>query len=252
MSIVLGMRSDRWRQKRVIGGGLALLTLGYLLYLPIAWRLALPGLLTTAPLLPLALVYLDKSQVDDNVAYRFLFLVAHLFWGLMILIWPAYGGTQWGARYLLPVYPLLLLLAVQVFMTYQKRLPSDWQKLWWATAVIPLVLAFLLQITSIHQLYGVERSQLATRQAIKNLPAQLILTNNPFLPVLMAGIDTDEKWFMYVSDTADLETLILRMADHNVDRFALVTVEGMPLVVPEQVEAIRLQQVGTLTYELQP
>jgi len=60
----------------------------------------------------------------------------------------------------------------------------------------------------------------------------------------------DEKMFMYVEDEADLRRLLPRLPDHDIRRFALVTVEGMPLQIPD-VPGVSVRPSAPLIYEVE-
>ncbi|MCP4426762.1 MAG: hypothetical protein GY803_19900, partial [Chloroflexi bacterium] len=112
-ALIFSLRVPAWRRPGWVWGSLLLSAAGYALFSLQAQNTILSGLLTTFPLILFALAYLDKS--DDAPATRSIYLLALLtavtFIGLMLIAWPAYGGKQWGARYLLPAYPPLLFAA---------------------------------------------------------------------------------------------------------------------------------------------
>jgi len=104
--LIFSLRIPTLQCSRWLWGSAILAVLGYGLYAIVAWNTLLPGLLTTFPLIAFAWAFLDSSR--DTNETRPVYLVTQLtclfFLGLMLTVWPAYGGTQWGARYLLPVY----------------------------------------------------------------------------------------------------------------------------------------------------
>ncbi len=88
--------------------------IGYLLFAYGVLHSALIGIIPTFTLLPFALLYVGHKR--DNAPqcrpiYRLVLSTTVLFLALIMLTWPGYGGLQWGARYLLPIYPLLVYLA---------------------------------------------------------------------------------------------------------------------------------------------
>jgi hypothetical protein len=168
-----------------------------------------------------------------------------LFLGLMIVLWPAYGGSQWGARYLLPAYPLLLFLAFYTYSRWRDRKDS------FAPIVRQiffslLVVSVALQLSSVRLLFQKHAAQMATKEAIASLPTDLILTNHPFLPSFMSSLE--EKKFMYVDSEDDLRRLLPRFAAHDINRFALVTVEGIELEPPAD---LGLRQIAPLVYQIE-
>jgi 4-amino-4-deoxy-L-arabinose transferase-like glycosyltransferase len=102
--------------------GLALLLLAYLIWLAEAWQQPLPGLLTTFPLIPLSLTYIDTRHPTGKhqKVYRFILITLFLFLALVFWTMSA-GGIQWGTRYLLAAYPLLLFLAFYGYEIFSER-----------------------------------------------------------------------------------------------------------------------------------
>ena len=113
-----------------------------------------------------------------------------------------------------------------------------------------LGLGFILQSLGARLLFISHSNSEETRNAVAELPAELILTNNPFFPSAMASLDT--KLFMYVANEQAISDLIPRLVQHNINHFALITVEGMPLNVPKSVGNIVINQTATLIYEIEP
>lgn len=250
--IIFALRVPRWRERRWLWSGLALSGLGYSLFLWQAWDNLLPGILTTFPLFALALAYVDgadDARADDDrparLVYQLVFVTALTFFGGMLAVWPAFGGEQWGARYLLPLYPLLLFLAFYVATVWRRPLPQIMPPLF-ATL---LLFSVLLQFSGVRLLWQKHQSQMEDKAVVSALPADLILTNSPFLPSFMAALD--DKLFMYVDSEDDVAKLVSRMVDHGIERFALVLVTGRPLAVSAQVDGITLREIQPFVYQLE-
>jgi hypothetical protein len=217
-------------------------TIGYSLWGWRLWHYTLVGLITTFPLIGLSLAYVDKQEdsSDHYSIYQFVFWSAIVFIIGMIAIWPAYGGKHFGARYLLPVYPLLLFLAFYAYSAYASkeglRKPME------------VVSATLLLLTIVLQLFGMrvfirqttENTQI--QATIASLPAQIILTNHPFLPTMLYGLE--EQSFMYVRTEADLEELIIRFIEQEISEFVFLGVDGLSLQVPTQIDGVKIQEIS--------
>jgi hypothetical protein len=250
--IVFSLRVPGWRTRRLLLSGLLLSLGSYALWLIPMWQGPVTGILPTLPLLPLSLAIVDTGgeEREGETVYRFLLVATFLFLGLMLLIWPAFGGKQWGARYLLPAYPLLLYLAFYSFEHYRERLQPPMRSLLGLTFVGLLAASVLVQAAGVRVLFDVRRGQEATRQALRDLPATLILTNSSFGPAHLTSLE--DKMFLYVRDEEDISALVPRMVEHGVRRFALAPVEGLSLTVPERVGNIVLQEGPSFVYELIP
>lgn len=244
--IVLALRVPRWRNRLWLWTGLVISGGGYGIYIWQSLSNPLPGLLTTLPMFSLALAYVDR-EYDPQItrpAYPLIFAVTLSFLVGMLAVWPAFGGEQWGARYLLPVYPLLMLLAFYGMTVWERPLPKTMPILF----IGLLLLSFLLQLSGVRYLLQKHQSQIEDKAMVSALPTVLTLTNSPFLPSFMAALD--DKLFMYVDSEQDIMDLIPRMAEAQIDRFALVLVTGRPLTVPEQIGEITLREIQPFVYEL--
>ena len=251
-SFIFSLRIPAWRTSKWLWGSLLLTTIGFLLFYSQAWHTLLPGILTTFPLAVFALAYVNQS--DDASAtrpiYQLTWLTTTAFIGIMLIFWPAYGGEQWGARYLLPAYPLLLFIAFYSYTIRQQNEKRMYAKTMHVLFFSLLGLGFILQSLGARLLFISHTNSEETRNAVAELPAELILTNNPFFPSAMASLDT--KLFMYVANEQAISDLIPRLVQHNINHFALITVEGMPLNVPKSVGNIVINQTATLIYEIEP
>jgi membrane protein YdbS with pleckstrin-like domain len=245
--MIFALRIPRWRQRRWLWSGLALSGVGYSLFMWQSWSNLLPGVLTTFPLFSLALAYVDRADdpLPTRPVYQLVFSTMLAFLGIMLVIWPAFGGEQWGARYLLPVYPLLLLLAFYVVTVWERPLSSTIT----TTAAGLLLLGLLMQLFGIRYLFIKHQEQIEDKITVASLPATLILTNSPFLPSFMAALD--DKLFMYVENEQDVIELIPRMQHNQIERFALVLVTGRPIPVPNHVGDVSLQEIQPFVYQLE-
>ena len=248
--LVLMLRVPHWRKRKLAMVLVLVILAGYTLYAAGAWDGPLPGLISTFPPLAFSLAFSNPRQETEpgHLPYRFVYLTALLFLGLMLILWPAYGGRQWGSRYLLPAYPLFLVLA---FYTYTRWQTADWES--FAPTVRYLFVALLvagvaLQLLSVHRLFDEHAGQISAKEAISALPADLILTNHPFVPAYMSGLV--QKNFMYVKDENEIRHLIRRIHANGIERFALLSLERVPLQVPA-VDDVTVKRTAPLIYEIE-
>jgi len=242
--IVLTVRVPGWRRPSLLWAGLAGMTAAYGLLLWRAGTDPIPGLISTLPLVGLSLAFVNTDGV-----YRLALTVTLTFLGLMLALWPSFGGEQWGARYLLPAVPLLLFLAFYAWDWYGRLLTGEMKRAWRATAVTLLLLSVAVQMAGIRTQWRQHRGQAAVQASIARLPADIILMNSPFLPSYMTGLP--DKIFMYVADEADVAALIPRLAAGRVRRVALLPVENLPLAMPMQIGEWRLKEVAPLVYAME-
>ncbi len=242
--IVLAVRVPGWRRPSLLWAGLAGMTAAYGLLVWRAGTAPIPGLISVLPLMGLSLVVVNADGI-----YRLALTVTLVFLGLMLALWPAFGGEQWGARYLLPAVPLLLFLAFYAWDWYGRLLTGGMKRAWRATAVGLLALSVGVQMAGLCVQWRQHRGQAAVQTSIARLPAEVILTNSPFLPSYMSGLP--DKIFMYVADETDVKVVIPRLAACGVRRVALVPVENLPLTMPMQIGEWRLKEIAPLVYVME-
>jgi hypothetical protein len=251
VAIVFAVRIPKWQKRWLLWVGLGAMLFGYAGLVGRTWPEAIPGIMSTFPLVAISLVYVNKADdlQPSYAVYQFVLVTAVAFIALMVLVWPTSGGTQWGARYLLPAYPLLLFLAFYVVTIQRQRLSGQFRQSFLGIAASLLIASMALQVYSVGLLASSHKQKIWLQSAIAALPVDLILTNNPFIPAFMVGLD--DKQFLYVDDVTDLAELLPRMQSADIRRFALVTDENHPLLVPPTVGEISVRQTAPLVYELE-
>jgi hypothetical protein len=248
--LIFWLRLPRLQNHKVAIAALLLVVTGYAMWAAMLWQGPLAGLLTTFPLIGLSLAYVDR--LDDSNPQRSVYLLALLaalfFLGGMLAFWPAYGGNHFGARYLLPVYPLLLLLAFYVYHIHAAR--EKTRQMMPAIGATLLITCILLQFLGLRLFWKQTAENKAIQASIAALPARVILTNHPFLPTMLRGLN--DQFFMYVDEQADFATLIPRLADQGIYDFAFVEVPALPINVPERVGELRVRRLSAVLYTLEP
>lgn len=249
--IFMVLRVERFQQNRLLLAGFVTAIVGYSLWGLVAWQEPITGLLSTFPLLPLGLTYVKKRKAKPPGyhVYHFVFSVVGFFLLLTLALWPSFGGDQWGSRYLLPAYPLLLFLAFYTYEAYIAQLKRPLQPILQLLTAALLILSIGLQLVGLRHLYVNQPENVTMRNAIQALPAQIILTNHPFLPSLMSSVEG--KIFMYVDNNHDLVTLIPKFAERGYDRVAILPLEASQLSLSEQIEDVTVRQIGPAVYALE-
>ncbi len=250
-TLIFSLRLPALRRSHWLWGGLALTLLGYGMYFIHAKSNMLVGLVTTFPVMAFAIAHVDQSNDESATrpVYRLTWLTALLFLGIMLAFWPTFGGSQWGARYLLPVYPLLLFSAFYSYTAWSQGEERPYTNRLRIIFFALLSASFMLQAMGARLLLIKHSEQIAIRNAVAKLPTELILTNNLFFPSTMASLD--DKLFMYVDSDEDWDIVIPRLIQHNIYQFTLIPTEAIPMRVPEQIGNIRLHRVSDLIYELE-
>jgi hypothetical protein len=250
-TMVACLRSQRLRDPRLLWGGFLVATAGYVLIALSARQLLVTGILATFPLLPLSLAQRGRAPGAgaDSRAYPIVAWTVSLFVALMVFVWPACGGLQWGARYLLPAYPLLVYLAVAGYSS-QQRIPSGISSALRFVGIGLVVVALGLQVLSVRlALVGADR-RAAMRDSIATVPAEVILTSDEYLAAMMASLR--DKAFLFVADDQEVIQVLPDLVQENVRRVALMPSRWAPLTMPDELPGVRVRRVTRYVYELSP
>lgn len=246
--IVLNLRSYKKQQPYLFAAGFILTTLGYLLWPAVVLNgRPLIGLLSTFSLLPLSLTYLDNNRRPQRTLYNLVLSTTFIFVVLMLLAWPTTGGVQWGTRYLLPAYPLMVYLAMCTFTAYYPLLTGKKQSiLKWGTVGL-ITAGVLLQLIGVGLLYTRHTQQLPLKNQLANLPANVILTNEKFLPAAMSSVP---KTFIHVGDEAEIQTMLSRLEEQGVTQVAILSQQAVPLNVSSEIDNFTAEEIAPFIYLL--
>lgn len=237
--------------KSYLAVGLPLASGGYLLFILRALQVPLTGLMTTFPLFVFSLIppKFTTEPPENRSVHRLIGVTTVVFLIIMLTIWPAYGGKQWGARYLLPAYPLLLLLAFWAYTTLiQMRPETDFTKLVAATANTLLICSVLLQLTSLYLFNTIRQEGLELIRWMDSVQAEVVITNSPFVPSALTSLDKD---FLFVRDDSALATVIARFPEEGIEQFMVASLTEEPLSVPDQVGELTVTQIAPFVYQLE-
>lgn len=229
--IVFVLRLPRYQRRGVLFGGTAVTLLGYFLLVVSAPSKPITGLIATFPLLPFSLAYVRQPRREAQSIYRFCFAVTWAFVVLMVALWPTDGGKQWGVRYMLPAYPLLVYLAWTAVDSYRQPLRAIHRQGDRLLVGSLLLATLVIQVMSVTYLAGIHREQRAVQAQIAALPVDVVVTNILFLPPQMSGTD---KIFLFVNDSVVPPALLAQMWQQGVRRLAVLPGDERPLLLPER------------------
>ncbi|MFW6184102.1 MAG: hypothetical protein ACOC8X_09915, partial [Chloroflexota bacterium] len=202
------------------------------------------GVLTTFPPVALSLTYVDQRLANPvrRRTYRLVLITTVFFLALMLAIWPAYGGKQWGSRYLLVVYPLLLYLALEVYESYLPQLPAATRTVFKKATVLLFVAAVLFQFLGVWHLYTDHKSRSGLAQRVQDAPAEVIVTTNPFLASWTPTVD--DKVILYAREDVLAAGLLARLQQQGVDEVGIMATSD---IVPHLSPAASGMQVIDLS-----
>jgi hypothetical protein len=211
----------------------------------------LHGFLLAAPFVALAL-----WPNGEGLGPRFLYGLTLAYIGLHVLIISAFSGLgpisvhEWGQRYLLPAYPLLVVLALLTLghIADKSRAPRQT-----APGAVVIALAALLALVGVGftvRGYGVlseEREQVTSwLSLVRTLPQrEPLVTNVWWLPLNLAA-DFYSRPMMLAEGDERLAAWAAQMHERGVTHFGLATDD------PQTLEGPWVNRVGGLSAEGPP
>lgn len=110
-------------------------------------------------------------------------------------------------------------------------------------------MGILIQLAGLWVQVGEHRLAGELQASIEALPAEVVLTNGPFMAAHLAGVQN--KTILYVADEAALAELVVRLAADGVEQIAVVPLAYVPLAVPSQAGNVALRATIPIVYELE-
>lgn len=163
----------------------ALITFGRLFFLdnPIGSSLTILGLFGSLPFLPLALVRTDPTGREQDESLRFLTAVALLALAGFCLGLPSRGGLQWGPRYALVLFPLLIFLAVTGFAGLRQTLATPAARRSFSALFLLLVLSgAAIQGFGVNLLFAKKQASSINMEQIRAMAPRVVITDTWWVP----------------------------------------------------------------------
>ncbi|MFC1511762.1 hypothetical protein ACFL5H_01025 [Candidatus Latescibacterota bacterium] len=222
------LRGFGWTAVPIALGGLVLAAVslgGYIVTeSPIAWLLQSNSLLPASPVLVLA----ATSFRPDGAAHKTggsspIRLIATLYLLIYALAAPAMGSTgiHWGNRFVLVLYPLLALLAVEYGMSWAR--PAGRRKPLAAMLVgLLLIISFTAQVYSCTLIARKKDFNRRLTETVATRPEEAVVTDVWWVPQALSYIFYEKQLF-YVPSPVLLQDLGRRLIDHGITDVLFIT-----------------------------
>jgi len=180
----------------------------------------------------------DSGPADASISPAALFYAwasrASWVYIIIVLLNPVPSGADWGARFLLPVTPLLTILALHAFEEQYNAAGPIWRRVVVACAIVVVVISIICQCEG---LVLIQRNMRYNRDlinhALKAKTPVIVYTNIGTGPEMTAA-RLPELQFMVRSDD-DLSLLLRVMRARHLNEFVCVA-DDMGLVPFERME----------------
>lgn len=199
----------------------ALITFGRLFFLdnPMGSSLTILGLFGSLPFLPLALVRTDTSSPEQTESLRFLTLIALLTLAGFCLGLPSRGGLQWGPRYALVLFPLLIFLAVTRFAWLRQTLGTPAARRAFSALFLLLVLTgAAIQGFGVSLLFAKKQATSINMEQIRAMAPRVIITDTWWVPEDNAELYDKYPFYTFYSyeKMGRLMTLLARKGEREI------------------------------------
>jgi hypothetical protein len=215
-------RSSRLRRRSLLiivnFGILAIVTIPNLLEAGAGRPLG--GLITTAPFLVFCFTTLVNSSVGQR--NRILLAIGLGYTALVCMLTPVDPGLQWGPRFLLPVFPILAVVATNNFRALRAGGELRSARLLRACFVSTVALSLGVQIAGLRTLYIIKNRDRDLIERTAQLNAVHILSDEYGFSQYVAPLFY-EKQFFYVRDQEDYQRLTETLMNQDISRYAFVT-----------------------------
>ncbi len=199
----------------------ALITFGRLFFLdnPMGSSLTILGLFGSLPFLPLALVRTDTPDREQDESLRFLTGVALLTLAGFCLGLPSRGGLQWGPRYALVLFPLLIFLAVTRFAGLRQTLGTPAARRAFSALFLLLVLTgAAIQGFGVSLLFAKKQATSINMEQIRAMAPRVIITDTWWVPEDNAELYDKYPFYTFYSyeKMGRLMTLLARKGEREI------------------------------------
>jgi hypothetical protein len=158
-----------------------------------------------------------------------------------------YGGAQWGPRMLLPILPILTIVAI---MQTVKWLRSDSPI--WARGIVIFTATLLLSVSLYSEGWGIRRiaafnadnHHVVTTVAQSN--ERVIITDIWYAPCVIAPLFYDGHLIYLLSNGTELDALVEQLQANGVERFYYLGTQGHAIRAEARVGP-QLRQIGNET-----
>ncbi|MCX6355126.1 MAG: hypothetical protein NTZ78_09525 [Candidatus Aureabacteria bacterium] len=224
---------------------------------PIRMSMVTNGLLIFSPWVVFG-VCTPHKKVGVHADY---FWISLIFIALLCLAVPTSGGLQWGPRYLVVIYPLLVIISLTSFFSW-RRIAT--YKRW-----LTFLFSALVVLGAVNEFFGLmllksKKDFNARAMAyLRASPMETVISIPWWIPLSMAPVFYEKEFFLTQSPQA-LERLIERLREKRRKGFVLIA-ENDPSIpdlvaarchlVPDKIEPVRLSgdeyfQINMLEYSL--
>lgn len=130
------------------------------------------GLLQVTPFA--IFVLFSFMENESSILLNFIKLSTVIYFALLLFM-PTVGGMQWGPRYIIYIYPLLIILFWRALLVIKKN-DGIMKSALMSLFIMVFLISFILQFQGIVQLYSMKNERLRVRAVVASEPTNVIIS----------------------------------------------------------------------------
>jgi hypothetical protein len=253
LGLWLILQVRRLRQRRWLLFGLVLALLASLPSIIYGKVLFVTGLLAVSPLAVFAMVYPGAEQSGrprrDSI---FLMLAILGYVAEICLATQIDPGWQWGTRFLLPVYPLLLVAALRAVEVIASSIEQRGTRRVVYVAFVGLaMISFFLQIEGLQLLLNIKRNHAALLDFLASLPAQQVVAEVHWYAPHMSSLFYEREFFL-ARTQQNFEGIVQLLYQGGVRQFVWASRVDSPIDPLVRMPGYEVRERSKALYEIVP
>lgn len=180
----------------------------YVLLQPGLYR-SVHGFLLICPIISLAFIVF-RSKIWNEKRDYFLYMsggVSIFFIGFFMRAWLAAGGLQWGPRYMLGLYPLLIISSMVGVSELFKKSNKLKQNLIGFSILLSLTIGFGFQIRGYYTMVQTMKLYEQSANVLRELKDEIIITDCTWMPMVIPDLYWNGNIFREPPNTALLDAI---------------------------------------------
>ena len=181
------------------------------------------GLLQVTPFVIFAVLSFLKGSED--VRLRFIQLVTIIYFTFALFM-PSDGGLQWGPRYIIYIYPFIVILCWDSLTILKNQFSQNSAKVLKASCILLVLFSFVLQIKGIIKLYSLKKRNLQIEAVVAAEPTGVIVSEfEHFLAAYAPGM-YDQKMFFYARNN-NIGALVHKLYEQGISKFSMTAARSV-------------------------
>ena len=181
------------------------------------------GLVQVTPFVIFAIFsFLVDSQ---DIRLRFIKLVTIIYF-VFTLFMPIEGGMQWGPRYIIYIYPLLIILCWKGIASIKEKFSPDTSIALKASCILLIIFSIVLQVKGVVKLYTMKKKNGEIESIVAAEPTNVIISGFEHFLAYYAPSLYNNKLFFNAS-RKNVGELVTKFYEQGIQKFSITSARSM-------------------------